>query len=58
MKELRKKIAELLYYYGAVVIHIQETEEDLPDDVKASIEHYYKNKDIILEEITKDNNES
>ena len=58
MKELRKKIAELLYYYGAVVMHIQETEDDLPEDVKAAIEHYYKSKDVILEEITKDNHES
>ena len=60
MKELRNKIAAVLYYYGAVVGHIQETEneEELPQEVKDAIKHYYDCKDVILGEITKDNHEA
>ena len=56
MKELREKIAAVLYYFGAAVHHIEEGDmEDLPPDVKDAIKHYYGCKDSILEEITKDN---
>lgn len=56
MKELRDKIAAVMYYYGALVIHIEENgEEDLPEEVKMALKHYYANKDSIQQEITKDN---
>lgn len=53
MKELRNKIAAVIYYYGALVASI-EGQDDLPKDLQDAINHYYKIKDEILNEITKD----
>jgi hypothetical protein len=58
MKELRNKIAALLYYYGAIVAHIEDIGEEPPKEVQDAIKHYYDCKDVILNEITKDQHEA
>lgn len=57
MKELREKIAAVLYYFGASVSYLETVDQDdLPQDAKDAIKHYYEVKDKILDKITEDKN--